>query len=83
MFKLTKEEYRETLRSQNVILEKGKHSKYPPYAFTEHGVLMLSSILRSSCRVYAWYYGTLLKLIQRAPHIFLITSKSEWQIRED
>ena len=47
MFKLTIEEYKETLRSQNVTLKRGQHSKYPPYAFTEHGILMLSSILRS------------------------------------
>ena len=46
MFKLTKEEHR-SLRSQNAILKRGEHSKYPPYAFTEHGVLMLSSVLRS------------------------------------
>lgn len=46
MFRLTKEEYK-SLRSQNAILKRGEHSKYPPYAFTEHGVLMLSSVLRS------------------------------------
>jgi phage regulator Rha-like protein len=47
MFKLTIEEYKEVLRSQNVTLKRGQHSKYPPYAFTEHGILMLSSILKS------------------------------------
>lgn len=47
MFKLTAEEYKKVLRSQNVTLKRGQHSKYPPYAFTEHGILMLSSILRS------------------------------------
>lgn len=46
MFRLTTEEHK-ALRSQNVILEKGQYSKYPPYAFTEHGILMLSSVLRS------------------------------------
>lgn len=36
------------LRSQFVTLkEHGKHPKYPPYAFTEQGVAMLSSVLRS------------------------------------
>ncbi len=37
------------LRSQSVILKKGRgqHRKYPPYAFTEQGVAMLSSVLRS------------------------------------
>lgn len=49
MFKLTKEEW-EFLRSQIVTLEKegrGKYPKYLPFAFTEHGVTMLASILRS------------------------------------
>lgn len=46
MFQLTKAEY-DRLRSQNVTLKRGQHSKYLPYAFTEHGLLMLSSVLRS------------------------------------
>lgn len=46
MFQLTTEEH-QSLRSQNATLKRGQHSKYPPYAFTEHGVLMLSSVLRS------------------------------------
>jgi len=62
MFQLTWEEFsalksqnviidnsQEPLRSQNVTLKKGRgqHPKYPPYAFTEQGVTMLSSVLRS------------------------------------
>lgn len=50
MFQLTPEELG-SLRSQNVILEsrgKGKHSKYLPYAFTQEGIVMLSSVLRNS-----------------------------------
>lgn len=35
------------LRSQIVALKQGEHYKYMPYAFTEHGILMLSSVLRS------------------------------------
>lgn len=49
MIQLTKEEY-ESLRSQSVTLEgsgRGRHRKYMPYAFTEQGVAMLSSVLRS------------------------------------
>jgi len=42
MFELTKEENR-SLRSQNVILEPGRYSKYLPFVFTEQGVAMLSS----------------------------------------
>ena len=37
------------LRSQNVILKeegRGKHSKYLPLVFSEHGVAMLSSVLK-------------------------------------
>lgn len=34
-------------RSQNVILKRGQNVKYLPYAFTEQGVAMLSSVLRS------------------------------------
>ena len=34
MFELTKEE-KQSLRSQNVTLKKGQHSKYLPFAFTE------------------------------------------------
>ena len=34
-------------RSQFVILKRGYNLKYLPYAFTEQGVAMLSSILRS------------------------------------
>ena len=53
MFQLTMDEARVLespgLRSQIVTLKKrqGKHIKYRPYAFTEHGILMLSSVLRS------------------------------------
>ena len=35
-------------RSQNVTLKRGQNVKYFPYAFTEQGVAMLSSVLRSS-----------------------------------
>lgn len=46
MFQLTKDE---CLRSQIVTLNegKGRHLKYMPHAFTENGVAMLSSVLRS------------------------------------
>jgi phage regulator Rha-like protein len=46
MFELTKEE-NQALRSQNVTLKRGQHSKYLPFAFTEQGVAMLSSVLNS------------------------------------
>ncbi|HXN05548.1 MAG TPA: ORF6N domain-containing protein [Nitrospiria bacterium] len=48
MFQLTKDEY-ESLRSQFVTLKprRGGHRKYLPYVFTEQGVAMLSSVLKS------------------------------------
>jgi phage regulator Rha-like protein len=45
MFELTKEEF-DDLRSQNGTSSWGG-TRYLPYAFTEHGVLMLSSVLNS------------------------------------
>ena len=47
-FQLTRAEF-DSLRSQFAILNtgRGQHRKYLPYVFTEHGVAMLSSILRS------------------------------------
>jgi hypothetical protein len=48
MFQLTEIELN-SLRSQFATLKKGRgeHQKYLPFAFTEHGVLMLSSVLKS------------------------------------
>ncbi len=61
MFQLTKEESQNLIsqnatsssRSQNVTLnvERGKNIKYMPYAFTENGVAMLSSVLRSKTAI--------------------------------
>ena len=47
MLQLTKKEYRDFLRCQFGTLEMGRYSKYLPYAFTEQGVAMLSSVLNS------------------------------------
>lgn len=61
MFHLSKEESQNLIsqiatsssRSQNVTLnvERGKNIKYLPYAFTENGVAMLSSVLRSKTAI--------------------------------
>jgi len=50
MFQLTAEETVAVLnsRSQSVILKRGENIKYLPYAFTEQGVAMLSSVLHST-----------------------------------
>jgi len=46
MFELTVAEEK-MLRRQFGTLKRGAHSKYLSYAFTEHGILMLSSVLNS------------------------------------
>ncbi|MDJ0767048.1 MAG: ORF6N domain-containing protein [Myxococcota bacterium] len=46
MFQLSTEEF-EILKSQNATSSWGGR-RTPPYVFTEHGVLMLSSVLRSA-----------------------------------
>lgn len=61
MFQLAKDESQNLIsqiatsssRSQNVTLniERGKNIKYMPYAFTENGVAMLSSVLRSKTAI--------------------------------
>lgn len=47
MIELTAEEA-EALRCQFGTLKRGEHIKYLPYAFTEQGVAMLSSVLSSA-----------------------------------
>lgn len=50
MFRLTKEEWDKILSSsQSVMIDmpKNRTGKYLPYAFTEHGVTMLASVLKS------------------------------------
>jgi hypothetical protein len=55
MFQLTMEEGKAVLlsRSQSVTLKRGSNLKYRPYAFTEHGTVMLANVLRSSIAVRA------------------------------
>ena len=49
MFQLTADEVDTMagLRSQFVTLKRGKHIKYAPFAFTEHGAIMAANVLRS------------------------------------
>src|SRR5262249_34160001 len=53
MIQLTAPEWA-ALRSQFVTLKsgRGQHRKYRPYAFTEQGVAMLSSVLRSPRAIF-------------------------------
>jgi phage regulator Rha-like protein len=53
MFELTNEEY-DSLRSQIASLKnlkRGEHSKYLPFVFTEQGVAMLASVLKSETAI--------------------------------
>ena len=51
MFVLTQQEY-SSLRRHFGALKRGSHAKYLSYAFTEHGILMLSSVLNSERAVH-------------------------------
>ena len=61
MFQLTKEES-EISRSQFVTLKHGQNIKYSPYAFTEQGVAMLSSVLNSKKAIHVNIQITFTKL---------------------
>ena len=54
-FQLSREEARTIarLRSQNATLKRGGHIKHLPFAFTEHGAVMLASVLNSPTAVAA------------------------------
>ena len=53
MFQLTDDEAK-SLRSQTVISKKGRGGRrYNPYVFTEHGAVMLASILKSPMAIEA------------------------------
>lgn len=52
LFQLAQEETR-VLRESSGALGWGNYAKYPPYAFTEQGVAMLSSVLKSKTAIQA------------------------------
>ena len=57
LFQLTTDEF-DSLRSQIATLKpgRGQHRKYLPYAFTEHGALMASTVLNSARAVEVSIY---------------------------
>jgi hypothetical protein len=63
MFRLTKDEVIKNLRSQNVTLDVGAYSKYPPNVFTEQGIYMLMTVLKGSDAVEQ--SKTLIRLFKR------------------
>jgi phage regulator Rha-like protein len=57
-FRLTLEEAKQIAASrlQNATLKKGQNIKHPPHVFTEHGAIMLASVLNSRVAVQASVY---------------------------
>ena len=55
VFQLTFDEARNalSLRSQIATLKKGQHLKHAPHVFTEHGAIMLASVLNSTTAIQA------------------------------
>ena len=68
MFRLSMEE----LRSQVVTSRSWGGRRYPPYAFTEHGVAMLSGVLKSERK-----YDSQLKLVFAAIHKLMTPPEAE------
>jgi len=57
-FRLTLDEGKQVAASrlQNATLKKGRNIKHPPHVFTEHGAIMLASVLNSKVAVEASIY---------------------------
>jgi len=57
-FQLTLAEAKKVVvsRSQTVTLKRGYNIKHPPHVFTEHGAIMLASVLNSKVAVQASIY---------------------------
>jgi len=57
-FQLTLEEANELQRSRSqfVTLNRGSNIKHPPHGFTEHGAIMLASVLNSPIAIQASIY---------------------------
>ena len=73
MFQLTKEEF-EILKSQIVISSWGGARRSRPYAFTEQGVAMLSSVLRSKRAIQGNKFIELVEFIELIGFIELVES---------
>ena len=78
MFRLTDEEWA-GLRSQIATFSKDAR-KYNPYAFTEHGILMLSSVLNSDKAIDV--NMQIMKIFVRMRHYALSQNTTNEQIAE-
>ncbi len=86
MFQLSEEEH-QSLRSQNATSNRGGR-KYLPFVFTEHGVLMLSSVLRSQIAIEVnikimRVYTRLRELLLSNKDILLKLEKLERQVTKN
>ena len=77
MFQLTSKEYDLILKSQIVTSSWGGSRRALPYAFTEHGVLMLSNILRSSTAIQVS-----IEIIRAFVRLRMIVQSNEEMARE-
>jgi phage regulator Rha-like protein len=101
MFRLTKEEWENISSSQTVMMmssqtvmtqsPKNRTGKYLPYAFTEHGVTMLASVLRSPkarkmniaiVRAFVALRKTLLNIDSIQSHIQELETKYDKQFED-
>jgi len=78
MFQLTDEEWKNQ-RSQFAIFNKDTR-KYKPYAFTEHGILMLSSVLSSDKAIEINI--EIMKIFVKMRHYVISQSNSNEQIEK-
>lgn len=79
MFRLTREETVELNRSQIVTgSQKHRDPRYPPFAFTEQGVAMLSSALRSerAVQVNIIIMRTFVRMRETSPLIRILPASS-------
>ena len=93
MFRLSRDEYYKILRFQSETLEfdQGRYSKYLPYVFTEQGVAMLATILRTKVAeeisikiIDAYADKTILDIIKRLNvSVTIITKKDNLFTHQD
>lgn len=87
MFQLTKEEW-DSLRSQNATKNgRGQHTKYAPYAFTEHGVIMLAALLKSDVATKASVvvvkaFVTMRRFLVSNAQVFQRLDRIEYKLQE-
>ncbi len=85
-FQLTKEEMAELVANCDRF-NSLKHSTVRSYAFTEQGVAMLSTVLRSetairvSIRIYAIFDENAYNLLSRLPQLFYKTEKEVYRTK--